>query len=91
MKKTAFIFIAILSLVFGLFAYQNKERTPLLDDQGGYLSLDLHVWGIQLAEPLSVPILMLISFVLGAFVSLILKALLKSGPSYDSRDFGSDF
>ena len=90
-NKTIFAFIVIFSLLFGLFAYQNKERTPLLDDQGGYLSLDLYIWGAQLVEPLSVPILMLISFVLGGIVFLILKALLKYSPTYDSSDYSSDF
>ena len=90
-NKIVFVLIVLFSLVYGLFAYQNRARTPLIDDQGGYLSLDLHVWGTQLAQPLSVPVLMLISFVLGGIVSLILKALLKSKPTYASTDYSSDF
>lgn len=58
----------IILLTVGLFWYQNSTRLPMLDTGGNYLSLDLYFWGVAITQPISIPTLMGISFVIGGIV-----------------------
>ena len=74
-KKILMVIGLLLLLIASLFIFQNSQRTTQPDLNGGYLSLDLFVWGIQLSEPIGVSFLLLISFVLGMLFTLILQGL----------------
>ena len=56
--------IVIMGLLV-LFALQNMDRTPTMDTNGAYLSLDLYVWGIEQREPISLMWYFLGVFMLG--------------------------
>ena len=45
--------------VLALFVLQNMNRTPTLDTNGAYLSLDLYVWGLEQREPISLAMVLL--------------------------------
>ena len=65
-----------LSVVIGilvLFVLQNMDRTPTMDTNGAYLSLDLYVWGLEQREPLSLLWYFLGVFILGMCTTKLLS------------------
>jgi hypothetical protein len=83
MKLFARLFSGLLLILYVVFAYQNQLRLPMLDTQGGYLSLDLYFTGTQLSQPISIAYLLGIAFALGAICNpLIVYVFTKS----DSND-----
>ena len=88
MKLFARIFSVIILLLYAVFAYQNQLRLPMLDTQGGYLSLDLYFTGTQLSQPLSIASLLGIAFILGVICNpLIVYVFTKSD---ENDDFFND-
>lgn len=55
-------FIVVMGVLV-LFVLQNVDRTPTMDTNGAYLSLDLYVWGVEQREPIS-----LLWYFLGIFI-----------------------
>ena len=49
--------------VCSLFVLQNMQRTPTVDTNGAYLTLDLYFFGIEQREPIS-----LLWYFFGVFV-----------------------
>ena len=88
MKLIARIISILLFLVYLLFVYQNFARFPMKDTQGGYLSLDLYFVGIQLGQPISMAILLGISFILGTIFYPFLRYIFTKDEI--SNDFYSD-
>ena len=79
MKLFARLFSGLLLLLYVVFAYQNQLRLPMVDTQGGYLSLDLYFIGTQLSQPMSIAYLLGIAFVLGVMCNpLIVYVFTKS-------------
>ncbi|MAA78599.1 MAG: hypothetical protein CL916_05015 [Deltaproteobacteria bacterium] len=65
-----------LSVVIGmlvLFVLQNMDRTPTIDTNGAYLSLDLYLWGVEQREPISLLWYFLGVFILGMCTSKLLS------------------
>ena len=88
MKLFARIFSGILIFLYVIFAYQNQLRFPMLDTQGGYLSLDLYFTGTQLSQPISIAYLLGIAFVLGVICNpLIVYVMTKPD---DNDDYFND-
>jgi uncharacterized integral membrane protein len=87
-KKILITIGLLLLLIASLFIFQNSQRTTMPDVNGGYLSLDLFVWGIQLGEPIGVSFLLLISFVLGMLFTLILQGLRSMLSGGSQSDWG---
>ena len=84
MKIFARIFLGVLLFLYVIFAYQNQLRLPMLDTQGGYLSLDLYFTGTQLSQPISIAYLLGIAFVLGVICNpLIVYVMTKSDSDDD--------
>ena len=84
MKLFTRIFSALILILYVIFAYQNQLRLPMLDTQGGYLSLDLYFTGTQLSQPISIAYLLGIAFVLGAICNpLIVYVFTKSDSTED--------
>jgi len=67
-----FLIVAVLSIII-LFVLQNFSRTPTLDVNGGYLSLDLGFWGLIQKKPVSIFWYFLGFFVLGMLTSKLLS------------------
>lgn len=89
MKLFARIFSALILILYIIFAYQNQLRLPMLDTQGGYLSLDLYFTGTQLSQPISIAYLLGIAFVLGAICNpLIVYTFTKSDSTDDYYNEG---
>ena len=59
--------------VLVLFVLQNMDRTPTIDTNGAYLSLDLYVWGVEQREPLSLLWYFLGIFILGMCTTKLLS------------------
>ena len=78
------VLLVIVAVPGALFTIQNLGWTA-------ELSLDLHVWASRLKEPMPVPYLMWLSFLVGIITGVIgiplAKAAMSSGEFQD--DFGS--
>ena len=59
--------------VLALFVLQNMNRTPTIDENGAYLSLDLYVWGLEQREPISLLWYFLGTFILGMGTTKLLS------------------
>ena len=66
------LLLAIIGVLV-LFVLQNMDRTPTIDTNGAYLSLDLYVWGIEQREPISLLWYFLGVFVLGMCTTKLLS------------------
>ena len=82
MKLFVRLFSGLLLILYVIFAYQNQLRLPMIDTQGGYLSLDLYFTGTQLSQPISIAYLLGIAFILGVVCNpLIVYVITKSDSS----------
>ncbi len=88
MKLFARLFSGLLLILYLIFAYQNQLRLPMLDTQGGYLSLDLYFTGTQLSQPISIAYLLGVAFVLGVICNPLIVYVFKKSDSND--DFFND-
>ena len=68
-------FLGFVSVIFGLFLYQNSTRGIEVDQAGNALSLDLFVWGIAAPNHLSVSLLISIVFIIGLLCGLLISRL----------------
>ena len=59
--------------VLVLFVFQNMDRTPTMDTNGAYLSLDLYIWGLEQREPISLLWYFLGVFILGMCTTKLLS------------------
>ena len=88
MKQFARIVSAMLLLLYIVFVYQNYARLPMLDTQGGYLSLDLYFMGIQMSQPISVAWLLGIAFLIGVMLNPLIVYVFSKTENKD--DFYND-
>ena len=88
MKQFARIFCLILFIVYLIFVYQNMIRLPMQDTQGGYLSLDMYFFGVQMGQPISVPILLGIAFVIGVISYPLIRYIITKDENLN--DFYAD-
>jgi hypothetical protein len=77
MNRVLLGLLSIILFIIGLFWYQNSTRLPMLDTGGNYLSLDLYFWGVAITQPISIPTLMGISFIIGGIVFSIATFLMR--------------
>ena len=72
-RSLKLLFMLLVLGVCSLFVLQNMQRTPTVDTNGAYLSLDLYVFGLEQREPISLLWYFLGVFVLGMCTTKLLS------------------
>ena len=76
MKVFWSIFLALFTVLCGLFVFQNQSRTLSIDTNGHRLSFDLGLWGVAATE-LNFLVFVSITFVVGVVIGFLLPMMIK--------------
>ena len=76
MKVFWSIFLALFTVLCGLFVFQNQSRTLSIDTNGHRLRFDLGLWGVAATE-LNFLTFVSITFVIGVVIGLLLPMMIK--------------
>ena len=76
MKVFWSIFLAVFTLLCGLFVFQNQSRSLSLDTNGHRLSFDLGFWGVA-ATDMNFTLLVAITFIVGVVFGLLVPTMIK--------------